>query len=80
MIALEAKYHGRCIVALYNSARKAGIMHVKLPIYIRGMTLLLKIIPESMMNFVQESLLSIKHLTSSRAEQCCRQSQVGLLD
>ena len=40
MIALEAKYHGRCIVALCNSARKAGIMHVKLPIHIRGMTLL----------------------------------------
>ncbi len=28
MIALEAKYHGRCLVALYNRARNARTMHV----------------------------------------------------
>ena len=28
MIALEAKYHGRCLVGLYNRARKARTMHV----------------------------------------------------
>ncbi len=28
MIALEAKYHGRCLVGLYNRARKARAMHV----------------------------------------------------
>lgn len=28
MIALEAKYHGRCLVALYNRARKARATHV----------------------------------------------------
>ncbi len=27
MIALEAKYHGRCLVGLYNRARKARAMH-----------------------------------------------------
>ena len=28
MIAFEAKYHGRCLVGLYNRARKARAMHV----------------------------------------------------
>ena len=28
MIALEAKYHGRCLVELYNRARKARATHV----------------------------------------------------
>ena len=28
MIALEAKYHGRCLVALYNRARDSRTMHV----------------------------------------------------
>ena len=28
MIALEPKYHGRCLVGLYNRARKARAMHV----------------------------------------------------
>ena len=28
MIALEAKYHGRCLVALYNRARNARTVHV----------------------------------------------------
>ena len=28
MIALEAKYHGRCLVALYNKARDDRTMHV----------------------------------------------------
>ena len=41
-------------------------MHVSLPIHIRDYDLVLKIIPESMMNSVQETLLSINHLTSSR--------------
>jgi len=29
MIPLEAKYHGRCLVALHNRARNAQTMHMK---------------------------------------------------